>query len=119
MKAKRDKEVTFKKEILQMFGERDESIRQALTQLDQKAGQGFGAMELKLAVIFETLRSMGITEENLQELATKLQAQAQQAQQGQPGGETHGHNETEPKASIESTTEQKTVCEEGGAEHFG
>ena len=112
MSAKKDRDAKTMKKTLQMLGERDESIRQAFTQFDKKVGQGFGALELKVMVIFEALKSMGITEEKLQEIATVIQ-------QSQQGGNPNEQNRTPTTESVETPTDTEATRDENGDEHFG
>jgi len=115
MSDKKAKDGKLKKEVLQMMGERDESIRQAFGQFDQKVGQGFSAMEIKFAVIFEALKSIGLTDETIQEIANKVQ----QAQQANTGGDPNEQNSNPTPEGIDPPAKPEAPSDEGGDEHFG
>jgi len=112
---KQDRDVRLKKEIVQMMGERDESIRQAFEQFDQKVGQGFQGVEYKLSIVISALNLLGINEEKLQEIAKGIQAKM--------GGEQNEQNQggPTPTESIEdpNESEEQPPSNEGGDEHFG
>jgi len=127
MSGLKSREVKLKKELVQMMGEKDESIRQAFTSFDQKVGQSFGMLEMKFAVVVKALAELGLPEERLQAIFEEVQAQVKQGEQPEQsatGGEDNGANEPygeEPTgAGSEPSEESETgACEERGSEHFG
>lgn len=112
---KQDKDLRIKKYIAQVLAEKDENIRQAFEQFNEKVGQGFQGVEFKLAVVFTALEMMGISNEKLQEIANKIQTQAG----GEQNEQTKGG--TTPEKSGEDNTDipQFPPSDEKGDEHFG
>lgn len=116
MGAKQDRDARLKKEMLQWLGERDESVRQTFEQFDQKVGQGFQGVEFKFAVMFKALERLGMTGEELQNIANSLQKQPE-------GGGTNEQAQSgpAPTASGDDNQRQEELppSDEGGDEHFG
>jgi len=112
---KQDRDVRLKKELLQMLGESNESVRQAFEQFDSKVGQGFQAMEFKMAVLMLAMEKLGISQEKLQEIANSLQKNAG----GDKNEQTKGGTPPTEGLPNNPESEEQPPSDEGGDEHFG
>jgi len=114
------REIRLKKEFMQILGERDESVAQAFSQMDNNIRKAFTNMEFKFAILFSVLEDLGIPQSRLQEIAETLQQQSQQ--QANPQGGEHNENPYggAPTDEGEPTTSQTEATEsaEGGEDRF-
>jgi len=107
-------------QVMQLMAERDESIRQAFTQMHQNIGNSFGAVDFKLNVIFSALNELGVSQETIQGISTELQKRMQEQQQTPEGGETNDpYGKNTPPESVSDTEESGHIDGESGDEHFG
>lgn len=125
MSGQKARDARILKKVLQILGEKDESIRQAFGQFDGKVQQAFGMMEFKIGILVKAMCELGMTEQRLQEISEQMQQEMQSAQQDpqQAGGENNEHQPygEEPSGQSGAPVEEQEVSpsEEGGAEHFG
>ena len=126
--AKKGQEARVMEKVAQMIGERDESIRQAFSGIQQQTGQAFGNMEFRLNLLYHLMKDIGITEEQLNNAAEEVKKVMQQAQQQQQeaaeaekaqGGEPNVPYGEESATTVVGDTEQQKDSGEGGSEHFG
>lgn len=110
----KDKEVLAKVEAT--LAERDESIRQAFGNFDQKIANSFGSIQFNTNVIFAVFEKLGVTENQIKEIADEVKLKVQNANNPQ-------EVTTDEQQPYDGNATEGDVPgpdpDEGGQEHFG
>ena len=104
-------------EVVSLLADRDQSIRNGFMHTRKETHGVVGMLDLKIATIIEVLKTLGITDEMLEETFAKLKRMVETSQQG---GEKNGTNsDTTTGAGGDPAGEEgNATVVEGGAEYF-